>query len=225
MWTFKDVHVRGEQEWRSIEPGRGSGYCRKELSLPHEKHQTPAAQSPAPLRQTNLEWSILAGWTACWYWILISVSARAWDTEREGRDAIRDVILLGRNGAALAAFGEIVVVFFAADEPLADRCDGVKLGDSTFNRFLLPPLLLVCPCKPPDHLHFPADFFDYRRDSRLGIQPVRLVCRVDFLRVMVKGAALKTDPTVRLCWKLDGIYAGEGQSQHLYLHIDIGHRW
>lgn len=45
---------------------------------------------------------------------------------------------LGRNGAALAAFGEMVVVavgFLAPPEPF--RSEGVKLGESTLSRFLL----------------------------------------------------------------------------------------
>jgi hypothetical protein len=43
----------------------------------------------------------------------------------------------GRNGAALAAFGDIAVDFLGADTPLPDSNDGVKLGESTLNRFLL----------------------------------------------------------------------------------------
>lgn len=35
------------------------------------------------------------------------------------------------------------VVFLGAEEPLAARCDGVKLGESTFNRFLLLLLLSI----------------------------------------------------------------------------------
>lgn len=51
-------------------------------------------------------------------------------------------MLLGWKGAALAAFGEIVLVdFFAPDDPLTANEEGVKLGDSTLNRFLL--LLLL----------------------------------------------------------------------------------
>jgi len=53
----------------------------------------------------------------------------------------RDVTLLGRKGAALAALGEIVVVFFD-DVSLVERSDGVKLGESTFSPFLLLLLLL-----------------------------------------------------------------------------------
>jgi hypothetical protein len=43
---------------------------------------------------------------------------------------------LGRNGAALAAFGDIEAAFFGVD-PFAANRDGVKLGESTFNPFLL----------------------------------------------------------------------------------------
>ena len=53
---------------------------------------------------------------------------------------MQDEIPLGWNGAALAALGDMVVDFFVgvvADDPLADSKEGVKLGDSTLNRFLL----------------------------------------------------------------------------------------
>lgn len=43
---------------------------------------------------------------------------------------------LGRKGAALAALGDMEFAFFD-DEPLALMTDGVKLGESTFSRFLL----------------------------------------------------------------------------------------
>lgn len=49
---------------------------------------------------------------------------------------IRDDVL-GRNGAAFAALGDMVVDFFGADAPLPESRDGVKLGESTLNRFLL----------------------------------------------------------------------------------------
>lgn len=44
---------------------------------------------------------------------------------------------LGMNGAALAALGEIPAGFLTgtAFEPLGDRKEGVKLGESTFNIF------------------------------------------------------------------------------------------
>lgn len=50
---------------------------------------------------------------------------------------------LGLNGAALAVFGESPLVFAS---PLTDSIglldeEGVKLGDSTFNRFLLEPMV------------------------------------------------------------------------------------
>lgn len=53
-------------------------------------------------------------------------------------DSLRDVTLLGRNGAALTALGDIDVDvdILDEDEPLEATRDGVKLGDSTFNRFL-----------------------------------------------------------------------------------------
>ena len=50
--------------------------------------------------------------------------------------AIREMIPLGRNGAAFAAFGEIVV-FFPLTVPFKGVPEGVKLGDSTLSRFLL----------------------------------------------------------------------------------------
>jgi len=52
---------------------------------------------------------------------------------------IREIICLGRNGAALAAFGDIVALldFPALFTPSdGDRNEGVKLGESTLNDFL-----------------------------------------------------------------------------------------
>jgi hypothetical protein len=67
--------------------------------------------------------------------ICISVDgSRSWWTRQ---DVLREVTLLGRNGAALTALGDMDVVFLGAEEPFAARSDGVKLGESTLNRFLL----------------------------------------------------------------------------------------
>lgn len=49
---------------------------------------------------------------------------------------IRDAAGRGWNGAAFAAFGEIGLDFFGP-LPLPERRDGVKLGESTLNLFLL----------------------------------------------------------------------------------------
>jgi hypothetical protein len=49
---------------------------------------------------------------------------------------IRDAAGRGWNGAAFAAFGEMGFDFLGA-VPLPDKRDGVKLGESTLNRFLL----------------------------------------------------------------------------------------
>ena len=49
---------------------------------------------------------------------------------------IRDAVGRGWNGAAFAAFGEIGLDFLGP-VPLPERSDGVKLGESTLNRFLL----------------------------------------------------------------------------------------
>lgn len=57
--------------------------------------------------------------------------------EGQGPNTRDEVETRGWNGAALAAFGEIVVDFFGADVPFPDRRDGVKLGESTLNSFLL----------------------------------------------------------------------------------------
>lgn len=43
----------------------------------------------------------------------------------------------GWNGAALTALGEIAVDFFGAETPFPESDDGVKLGESTLNLFLL----------------------------------------------------------------------------------------
>ena len=49
---------------------------------------------------------------------------------------IREAVDLGRNGAALAAFGEMEGVFFAPFvASFGERNEGVKLGESTFNVF------------------------------------------------------------------------------------------
>ena len=63
--------------------------------------------------------------------------------------SILEIIALGINGAALAAFGEMdgsflgVVVAGIAGGPLGDKREGVKLGESTFNVFFAE-LLLAC---------------------------------------------------------------------------------
>lgn len=55
-------------------------------------------------------------------------------------DGIRDETVLGWNGAAFAAFGDIVAdtFFVGVVDPFVDSREGVKLGESTLNRFLLP---------------------------------------------------------------------------------------
>ena len=58
------------------------------------------------------------------------------------RGTVREITPLGRKGAALTAFGEIVELFFGAPAPLSDREEGVKLGESTFKCLLLLLLLL-----------------------------------------------------------------------------------
>ena len=55
---------------------------------------------------------------------------------------------MGRKGAAPAAFGDSVAGFFAVTAvvgavPLFGVVEGVKLGDSTFNRFCLTPAPLL----------------------------------------------------------------------------------
>ena len=57
--------------------------------------------------------------------------------------------VVGWNGAAFAAFGDILVFFVVDAPPLADNEDGVKLGDSTLSHFLLPPPPLLLQCKRP----------------------------------------------------------------------------
>lgn len=48
----------------------------------------------------------------------------------------REMIAFGMNGAALAAFGEIPADFLGVVfDPLGDRKEGVKLGESTFKVF------------------------------------------------------------------------------------------
>lgn len=48
----------------------------------------------------------------------------------------REMIALGINGAALAALGEIPADFLGVTfDPLGERKEGVKLGESTFNVF------------------------------------------------------------------------------------------
>ena len=50
-------------------------------------------------------------------------------------DAMEVIGPFGRNGAALAALGDMVLGFFGVD-PFAANNVGVKLGESTFNPFL-----------------------------------------------------------------------------------------
>ena len=50
-------------------------------------------------------------------------------------DVMEDIEPFGRNGAALAALGDMVLGFFGVD-PFAANNVGVKLGESTFNPFL-----------------------------------------------------------------------------------------
>lgn len=56
-------------------------------------------------------------------------------------ETIRERTPLGKNGAALAAFGEMVAVFFNPDDPFNGVEEGVKLGESTLKRFLLSEVL------------------------------------------------------------------------------------
>lgn len=96
-------------------------------------------------------------------------------------DNIRDIAPFGRKGAALAAFGDMVVVaFFVAEVPLMGVAEGVKLGDSTFNRFLLPVL--------------PASASYTFNSANWDAQPFCKLCSVYPLRVMIECAALSTSP-------------------------------
>lgn len=66
------------------------------------------------------------------------------------------------------------MVDFLDAVPLPDKIDGVKLGESTLNRFIL---LL-------------RGVLVNRRSVRSEFMvelPVRLVCSIDFLRVMIKS--------------------------------------
>ena len=47
-----------------------------------------------------------------------------------------ELLPLGINGAAPAALGDIAVSFFAIVAPFVAGDAGVKLGESTFRRFL-----------------------------------------------------------------------------------------
>lgn len=51
---------------------------------------------------------------------------------------IREIICLGRNGAALAALGDIVVLAGFLEASVGERKEGVKLGESTFRDFFGP---------------------------------------------------------------------------------------
>lgn len=71
--------------------------------------------------------------------VLLSVSTSLY----RDPNTIRDETFLGWKGAAFAAFGDIVVAFLEAEEPLVDSKEGVKLGESTLKRDLLPLLDFV----------------------------------------------------------------------------------
>lgn len=72
----------------------------------------------------------------CWGTCVGALASQQRYFELESID-IRDVAGRGWNGAAFAAFGEMGLDFLGAEVPLPDRRDGVKLGESTLNRFLL----------------------------------------------------------------------------------------
>ena len=51
---------------------------------------------------------------------------------------ILEIMVLGKNGAALAAFGEMAVLpgFLLPEASFGERKEGVKLGESTLKLFL-----------------------------------------------------------------------------------------
>lgn len=118
---------------------------------------------------------------------------------------------LGRNGAALAAFGEMVVVaagFLGPAEPF--KSEGVKLGESTLSRFLLLPI--SANRMSPQH---------EMRQEILPSEPFSAVRGVTPVRVMVKCATFNTIQSVTFRTRPKIFICG---SWHLYLHIDIGRK-
>lgn len=105
--------------------------------LPRERLQSPEEQILVHQLRSSREFLLLVAPSEYSCWSLYHQSERdLWRASQNGiiRD---DAATLGWNGAALAAFGDMVVDFFGADVPLPDKREGVKLGESTLNRFLL----------------------------------------------------------------------------------------
>lgn len=121
--------------------GRNRGNFKTEgaigTDLPREHLRSPEEQTLAHRLPSSREFLLLVGPLEYSCWSLDHQSVRR--LRRSGQDGILrdDAETRGWNGAALAAFGEMVVDFFGAEVPLPDRRDGVKLGESTLNRFLL----------------------------------------------------------------------------------------
>lgn len=113
-----------------------------------------------------------------------SPSARPVPRWEEPGASLRDVMPRGWKGAALAAFGDIVVFFNVAgamvgEEPLEERSEGVKLGESTFRRRLLSTI----ECMSMERITPQIPGLD-----GLGDSLVHLIGGVGSIRVMVVNA-------------------------------------
>ena len=106
-----------------------------------------------------------------------------------------------------------------ADDPLADSSEGVKLGDSTLNRFLL---LLILASQSPT----------IKVDIRKGaFSPVTIViCRIQFLRVVVESAAFSHGQLISFgtrdkSWGVERTMERVREwIRHLCPHIDTVHK-
>lgn len=108
-----------------------------------------------------------ASWCTCIRPLYQSVNGPGFNIKEK---TIRDETPLGWNGAAFAAFGDIVAVFFVgvvAVEPLADSKEGVKLGESTLNRFLLNWKSQVSHCPFHTHRCWVFQLYEYPNLSEL----------------------------------------------------------
>ena len=105
--------------------------------LPRERLQSPEGQILVHQLRSSREFLLLVvpSEYSCWSLYHQSIC----DLRKASQNGIirDDAATLGWKGAALAAFGEMVVDFFGVEVPLPDRREGVKLGESTLNRFLL----------------------------------------------------------------------------------------
>lgn len=136
-WECAKVMILGSDGFTKDKVGELQKEGVTMTDLPREPLQSPEEQILVHQLRSSREFLLLVAPSEYSCWSLYRQSERdLWRASQNGiiRD---DAATLGWNGAALAAFGEMVVDFFGAEVPLPDKREGVKLGESTLNRFLL----------------------------------------------------------------------------------------